>query len=121
MSDSPLSSKNRNDDTLSGTRKLVRPRLPEGMLNRGSLRRDGAVLSNSSAPIRQGEDNHAEIFYLQKQIQMQTQMVVVLEDGEELKGVIEWFDRNAIRLRGKGRIMIYKDAIRYMYKMGEQD
>jgi RNA chaperone Hfq len=85
------------------------------------MRREGAALSNSSAPGRQGEDNHAEVFYLQKQIQMQTPMVVVLEDGEEIKGVIEWFDHDAIRLRGKGRILIYKHAIRYMHKMGEQD
>jgi sRNA-binding regulator protein Hfq len=121
MADAPLSPKNKNDDALNGTRKLVRPKLPPELANRGPMRRNGAVLSVSTAPERTDEDNHAEIFYLQKQVQMQTPMVVVLEDGEEITGVIEWFDRDAIRIRGSRRVMIYKDAIRYMYKHGEQD
>ena len=35
----------------------------------------------------------AELFYLQKQIQSQTPMVIVLEDGELIEGQIEWYDR----------------------------
>lgn len=61
----------------------------------------------------------AELFYLQKQIQSQTPMVVVLEDGEHIEGCIEWYDRNAIKVRGKGKTLIYKSAIKYMYKLGD--
>jgi len=121
MADSPISPKNKNEDILSGTRKLVRPQLPPGVINRRSIRREGSVLSVAVAQERSGEDNHAEIFYLQKQVQMQTPMVVVLEDDEQISGVIDWFDRDAIYIRGNRRVMVYKNAIRYMYKFGEQD
>lgn len=61
----------------------------------------------------------AELFYLQKQIQSQTPMVIVLEDGEKLEGQIEWYDRGVLKLRGRARILVYKSAIKYMYKLGE--
>ncbi|HLI03455.1 MAG TPA: RNA chaperone Hfq [Terracidiphilus sp.] len=64
-------------------------------------------------------NRHAELFYLQKQIQSQTPMVVVLEDGEQVEGCIEWYDRNAIKVRGRGKTLIYKSAIKYMYKLGD--
>jgi sRNA-binding regulator protein Hfq len=62
---------------------------------------------------------HAELFYLQKQIQSQTPMVVVLEDGERVEGCIEWYDRNALKIRGHARTLVYKSAIKYMYKLGD--
>ncbi len=69
------------------------------------------------------EDNHAhrqaELFYLQKQIQSQTPMVIVLEDGERLQGTIEWYDRGVLKIRGRNKVLIYKSAIKYMYKLGE--
>ena len=61
----------------------------------------------------------AELFYLQKQIQSQTPMVIVLEDGELVEGQIEWYDRHALKVRGRSRTLIYKSAIKYMYKLGE--
>jgi RNA chaperone Hfq len=61
----------------------------------------------------------AELFYLQKQIQSQTPMVIVLEDGEYVEGVIEWYDRHCIKLRGREKTLVYKSAIKYMYKLGE--
>lgn len=73
-----------------------------------------AQLTDTETPQRQ-----AELFYLQKQIQSQTPMVVVLEDGEHIEGCIEWYDRNAIKVRGRGKHLIYKSAIKYMYKLGD--
>ncbi len=71
----------------------------------------------------EAEDNsahrQAELFYLQKQIQSQTPMVIVLEDGERVEGCIEWYDRGALKIRGRSKTLIYKSAIRYMYKLGE--
>jgi sRNA-binding regulator protein Hfq len=61
----------------------------------------------------------AELFYLQKQIQSQTPMVIVLEDGEQLEGCIEWYDRHTLKVRGRHRMLIFKSAIKYMYKQGE--
>jgi sRNA-binding regulator protein Hfq len=63
--------------------------------------------------------NQAELFYLQKQIQAQTPMVVVLEDSEKIEGCIEWYDRNALKLRGRQKTLVYKSAIKYMYKVGD--
>jgi sRNA-binding regulator protein Hfq len=64
-------------------------------------------------------NRHAELFYLQKQIQSQTPMVIVLEDGERIDGCIEWYDRNSLKVRGRSRTLIYKSAIKYMYKLGD--
>jgi sRNA-binding regulator protein Hfq len=66
-----------------------------------------------------GSNRQAELFYLQKQIQLQTQMVIILEDGARVQGVIEWYDRNSIKVRGKARVLVYKSAIKYLYKAGE--
>ncbi|MGP8250919.1 MAG: Hfq-like protein [Terracidiphilus sp.] len=65
------------------------------------------------------QNRHAELFYLQKQIQSQTPMVIVLEDGERIEGCIEWYDRNALKVRGRTRMLVYKSAIKYMHKLGE--
>jgi len=67
----------------------------------------------------EGTYRNAELFYLQKQIQSQTPMVIVLEDGEHIEGCIEWYDRNTIKVRGRVKSLIYKSAIKYMYKVGE--
>ena len=63
----------------------------------------------------------AELFYLQKQIQSQTPMVIVLEDGEKIEGCIEWYDRQTLKVRGKFKTLVYKSAIKYMYKLGEAE
>ena len=67
----------------------------------------------------ESQNRHAELFYLQKQIQSQTPMVIVLEDGERIEGCIEWYDRNALKVRGRSKMLVYKSAIKYMYKLGE--
>jgi sRNA-binding regulator protein Hfq len=68
------------------------------------------------------EQTNAENFYYQKQMQSRTPMVIVLRDGEEIHGVIEWYDRDCIKVNrdsGDPNLMIYKPAIKYMYKEGE--
>ena len=98
-----------------------------GNINHGSHRvsnqghsgeRRGAGVSKKTPP---AETTHAENFYYQKQMQGKTQMVIVLRDGEEIHGVIEWYDRNCLKLnRMDGpNLMIYKPSIKYMYKEGE--
>ncbi len=47
-------------------------------------------------------------------------MTFVLEDGEQIDGTIEWYDRNAIKVRrGRVRTLIYKAGIKYLYKTEE--
>jgi host factor-I protein len=68
------------------------------------------------------EQTNAENFYYQKQMQSRTPMVIVLQDGEEIRGIIEWYDRNCIKVNrdsGEPNLMIYKPAIKYMFKEGE--
>ncbi len=68
------------------------------------------------------EQTNAENFYYQKQMQSRTPMVIVLRDGEEVHGIIEWYDRNCLKVNrenGEPNLMIYKPAIKYMYKEGE--
>ncbi|MGB8260092.1 MAG: RNA chaperone Hfq [Terracidiphilus sp.] len=89
---------------------------------RASLLRAPAVLSGflaASAPAYEPPQHNAELFYLLKQIQAQTPMVLVLENGEHVEGCIEWYDRNSIKVRGRNKTLVYKWAIKYMYKVGE--
>jgi host factor-I protein len=67
------------------------------------------------------EQTNAENFYYQKQMQSKTPMVIVLRDGEQIHGVIEWYDKSCIKVnRNAGsNLLIYKPAIKYMYKEGE--
>jgi host factor-I protein len=67
------------------------------------------------------ETTNAENFYYQKQMQGKTAMVIVLRDGEQVHGVIEWYDKNCLKVnRTSGaNLVIYKPAIKYMFKEGE--
>jgi sRNA-binding regulator protein Hfq len=67
------------------------------------------------------ETTNAENFYYQKQMQGKTPMVIVLRDGEIVHGVIEWYDKNCLKVNrtAEPNLVIYKPAIKYMYKEGE--
>ena len=64
---------------------------------------------------------NAENFYYVKQMQNKTPMVIVLQDGEIVHGVIEWYDKNSIKLnRGsEPPLLVLKHYIKYMYKENE--
>ena len=105
----------------NGTRKLIRPQLPIRERRRDLLH-SVDPLSHATVSELRGvqESSHAEAFYFQKQVQQHTEMTVILEDGEELHGVIEWYDKCVVKLRsGRRRVMIYKNGIKYMYKTSE--
>ena len=67
------------------------------------------------------EQTNAENFYYQKQMQAKTPMVIVLRDGEQVCGVIEWYDKNCLKINRNGgpNLLIYKPSIKYMFKEGE--
>jgi sRNA-binding regulator protein Hfq len=52
-----------------------------------------------------------------------TLMVIVLLDGEEIEGTIEWYDRAALKInrRGAPNIMLLKHNIKYMFKAEDRD
>ena len=67
-------------------------------------------------------ETNAEIFYYKKQIDAHTPMVIVLTDGEEIEGTIEWYDRGALKVNRKGapNLLILKRNIKYIYKADER-
>ena len=68
------------------------------------------------------DQTNAEQFYYSKQMQGKTHMVVILTDGEQLEGVIEWYDRDCLKLNriGAPNLLLYKHSIKYMYKAGPE-
>lgn len=68
------------------------------------------------------DQTNAEQFYYSKQMQSKTPMVVLLNDGEQLEGVIEWYDRDCLKLNriGAPNLLLYKHSIKYMYKAGPE-
>jgi len=67
-------------------------------------------------------ETNAEIFYYKKQIDAHTVMVIVLLDGEEIEGTIEWYDRGALKVNRKGapNLLVLKRNIKYIYKAEER-
>ncbi|MDT8068806.1 MAG: hypothetical protein ROO76_11650 [Terriglobia bacterium] len=108
-----------------GNRKLIRPTLsreprenaPRANENGDRERRTNGTGKKTPPP----DQTHAENFYYQKQMQSKTSMVFVLQDGEEIHGVIEWYDKNCIKVtrNNSANLLIYKPSIKYMYKEGE--
>lgn len=64
------------------------------------------------------DQTNAEQFYYAKQMQSKTHMIVVLTDGEQLEGMIEWYDRDCLKLNrvGAPNLLLYKHCVKYMYK-----
>lgn len=97
-------------------RRLIRPALVEvkdqPTVNR---RANGAPNQKKVVP---PEQTNAENFYFVKQMQAKTPMVIVLEDGETIEGIIEWYDRKCLKIhRDNGpNLLLYKASIKYMYK-----
>ncbi len=110
-----------------GNRKLIRPSLqrdsretPRGDNGDRERRSNGSASAKKTPP---PDQTHAENFYYQKQMQTKTPMVIVLQDGEEVHGIIEWYDKDCIKVtrNTSANLLIYKPSIKYMYKEGEMN
>lgn len=103
----------------SSNRKLIRPPLAEPKERGAAAARtsSAAALKKTTPP----EQTNAENYYWLKQMQAKTPMVLVMGDGEEVHGIIEWYDRACVKLtREDGpNLLIYKSFIKYLYKAGE--
>ena len=92
-------------------RKLIRPSLAD-IKDQLTVRQPRA---KRPAP---NDQTNAENFYYVKQIQNKTPMVV---DGELIKGSIEWYDKNSIKVNRSPEppVLLLKHYIKYMYKENE--
>ena len=106
----PRAAEPRNGDGEVRERR-ERPASPRG-------ERSSSINGKKSLP---PEQTHAENFYYQKQMLAKTPMVLVLQDGEEIHGVIEWYDKYCLKLNriGAANLLIYKPSIKYMFKESE--
>lgn len=103
-------------------RKLIRPtRADAASRTRETPSTRGLPTTGRGKSIPPDQTN-AETFYYLKQMGSKTPMVVILMDGEILRGWVEWYDRACIKLnRDKGpNLLLMKHAIRYMYKEEEE-
>jgi host factor-I protein len=123
--DSPVISRGNEADAYAN-RRLIRPTLrhteaprPENGDRRE--RADRPERPTSAKKLAPPEQTHAENFYYQKQMQAKTPMVLVLQDDEEVHGIIEWYDKYCLKVNREGEpnLLIYKPSIKYMYKENE--
>lgn len=68
------------------------------------------------------EQTNAESFYYLKQMQSMTPMVVVLQNDEKVRGVIEWYDKHCLKINRvkEPNILLPKHNIKYIYKQEEE-
>jgi host factor-I protein len=102
-------------------RKLIRPSLTdvkEQLTARPQATQPVQPRKKPTPP----EQTFAENFYYVKQMQSRIPVAVVLTDGEVLKGTVEWYDRDCIKLtrNGSPNLLIYKHCIKYLFKDGEE-
>ncbi len=83
-----------------------------------------AEFRNDKKPRRNGgpaDSTNAENFYYLKQMSARTPMVVVLTDGEEIRGWIEWYDRDCLKINRHNapNLLVPKRSIKYLFKEAE--
>jgi host factor-I protein len=100
-----------------GPRKLIRPSLARVLRDQGVPSR-----GPSSRKMVPPEQTNAEAYYYLKQMQSKTPIVVRLVDGEELRGWIEWYDKDVIKLNREygPNLLIPKRSIKYLFKEEEE-
>ncbi len=112
-------------------RKLIRPNLAEIKERFAPPRKAGSheavarEVPGNGTPRRRPappELTNAEAFYYLKQMNGQTPMVLVLDNGEELRGHIEWYDRSCLKVHREGapNVLVFKHNIKYLYKQDEE-
>ncbi|MBK5260919.1 MAG: hypothetical protein JJE51_15120 [Thermoanaerobaculia bacterium] len=82
------------------------------------MTRDGNGRNGKPAP---PEATHAENYYYLKQMSSRTPMVIIMSDGEEIRGCIEWYDKTSLKVNREGapNLLIQKQYIKYLFKQEE--
>src|SRR2546426_990320 len=96
------------------------------MSNRPHSRQDGRPETRPFAARHEGdrprgappEQTGAETNYIVKNMEARTPMVVRLMNNEEVRGWIEYYDKNIIKINRHQppHLLIRRDTIKYMYK-----
>ena len=96
-------------------RKLIRPNLNE---YKEKMSRE-PVKKKTHPP----SETYAENYYYLKQMNKKTLVSIAFADGETTQGIIEWYDRNCIKLNRTDapNLLIYKRCVKYIYKLEEPD
>ena len=96
-------------------RKLIRPSLADLKEQPPSK-----YLEGQRKKVPQEATNAEKYDYL-KQMSNKTPMVVQLVDGEEIFGMIEWYDKHCIKLNRETmpNLLIPKHVIKYIFKESE--
>ena len=96
-------------------RKLIRPNLNE---YKEKMSRE-PVKKKTHPP----SETYAENYYYLKQMNKKTHVSLVFVDGETVDGVIEWYDRNCIKLNRTDapNLLIYKRSVKYILKLEDAD
>lgn len=68
------------------------------------------------------DQTNAENFYYLKQMNSKTPMVIIMTDGEEIRGWIEWYDKSCLKVNREGapNLLIQKHCIKYLFKEEEE-
>lgn len=105
----------RSEDETPTNRKLIRPNLAE----LGDRYPTRSFQQRKQVP---PEQTNAESYYYLKQMAAKTPMVLVLTDGEEIRGWIEWYDKGCLKVnRDRGpNLLIPKASIKYLFKQDEE-
>jgi host factor-I protein len=87
-------------------------------LNSGpNMASKGAHTAKSKAP----DTTYQEVLYLRHLIDEKIPVRMKMTDGEEVAGLIEFFDVGFLRLTrpGEANLFVYKHDIKYLYEEGE--
>ena len=108
----PFSNRPRELDSNPSPRKLFRTAM------------DFKRTPKNGRPMKQAppESTNAESFYYLKQMNAKTPMVIVMNDGETIRGCIEWYDRTCVKVNREGapNLLINKQYIKYLFKQEEE-
>ena len=101
---------------LKVNRKLIRPTLAE--IKEQRTQHAAAAPKKRVPP----DQTNAENYYYLKQMASKTPLVVKLVDGEVIHGVLEWYDKNCIKVHREDgpNLLILKHCIKYIYKEFEE-
>ena len=105
------------DSNQAGARRIFRSPMTDykrQTRNNGN----GGARNMKAAPL---DVTNAENFYYVKQMNSRTPMVIVMTDGEEIRGCIEWYDRTCLKVNREGapNLLIQKHWIKYLFKEEE--
>jgi len=105
----------RPEDEVPGNRKLIRPNLSD-LADRYPTR---TFQQRKQVP---PEQTNAESYYYLKQMAAKTPMVIVLNDGEEIRGWIEWYDKYCLKVNRDQapNLVVPKASIKYLFKQEDQ-